>query len=123
VKSVASSPVAGDGTTDDTAAIQAILDAAAAEGKLVFFPQGIYILTDTLVIPAGSRLVGEAWTQLSASGAKFADTRNPRSMIRVGDRGGERGVVQMSDFVFTVAEVLPGAVLMEVNMAGERQGM
>jgi glucan 1,3-beta-glucosidase len=28
----------------------------------------------------------------------------------------------MSDFIFTVADVLPGAVLMEVNMAGERAG-
>lgn len=68
--------------------------------------------------------MGEAWTQLSATGPKFADANKPRVMVQVGerDKGEEEGVVQMSDFVFTVAEVLPGAVLVEVNMAGKGAG-
>jgi len=122
VKTVAAHPVAGDGVTDDTAAIQAILNDAAAAGKLVFFPHGIYILTDTVVVPTGSRLVGEAWTQLSASGAKFADAKKPRVMLQIGAKRGDKGVVQMSDFILTVADVLPGAVLMQVNAAGEKPG-
>ena len=122
VKTVAAHPVAGDGVTDDTAAIQTILNDAAAAGKLVFFPHGIYILTDTVVVPTGSRLVGEAWTQLSASGAKFADAKKPRVMLQIGAKRGDKGVVQMSDFILTVADVLPGAVLMQVNAAGEKPG-
>lgn len=121
VKSVASHPVHGDGVTDDTASLQFILDAAAKEGKVVYFPHGIYLLTDTLVIPPGSRLIGEVWTQLSASGPKFASAANPRPMLRVGEPG-SRGVAQMSDFIFTVADILPGAILMEVNMSGDRAG-
>ncbi len=121
VKSVASHPVSGDGVADDTASLQAILNEAAADGKVVYFPHGIYLLTDTLVIPPNSRLVGEAWSQLSASGAKFADAKKPRAMIQVGANG-SKGVAQMSDFIFTVADILPGTVLVEVNMSGDQAG-
>ncbi|KAK4190867.1 glucan endo-1,3-beta-glucosidase [Podospora australis] len=124
VKSVPSYPVHGDGVHDDTASLQSILNSAAETGKLVFFPHGIYLLSDTLVIPPNSRLVGEAWTQLSATGAKFADANKPRPMLQIGTREqeGTARVVQMSDFIFTVAEVLPGAVLMEVNLRGANPG-
>ena len=121
VKSVSSHPVSGDGVADDTASLQAILNEAAADGKVVYFPHGIYLLTDTLVIPPNSRLVGEAWSQLSASGAKFADAKKPRAMIQVGDKG-SKGVAQLSDFIFTVADILPGTVLVEVNMSGAQAG-
>jgi glucan 1,3-beta-glucosidase len=120
VKSVAAHPVAGDGSTDDTASIQAILSNAAGK-QVVYFPYGIYVLTDTLTVPMGSRIVGEAFTQISASGAKFKDAKNPRPMIKVGNAG-DVGVAQMQDFMFTVADILPGAVLVEVNMAGAKPG-
>ncbi|KAK4161776.1 glucan endo-1,3-beta-glucosidase [Cladorrhinum sp. PSN259] len=124
VKSFPSHPVHGDGIHDDSASLQFILNIAAAEGRVVYFPHGIYLLSDTLVVPPNSRLVGEAWTQLSATGSKFADAENPRPMIQVGAREqeGEAGVAQMSDFILTVADVLPGAVLMEVNLRGEKAG-
>ncbi|GAB1315552.1 Family 55 glycoside hydrolase [Madurella fahalii] len=123
IKSVSAHPVHGNGIHDDTASLQAIVTAAAASGNILYFPHGIYRLTDTFTLPPGSRLVGEAWTQLSAAGAKFADADHPRPMIQVGRRGAEeRGVAHMSDFLLTVAEVLPGAVLVEVNMAGEAPG-
>ncbi len=66
--------------------------------------------------------MGEAWPQLSASGPKFADAKHPRAMIQVGAAGGQTGVAQLSDFIFTVADILPGAVLVEVNMAGKKAG-
>ena len=79
--------VAGDGTRDDTAAIQAVITSAAANNKLVFFPYGTYLITNTIKVPKGSRLVGEAWSQLMASGSKFADVKNPRPMIQIGVPG------------------------------------
>lgn len=121
VKDVAQHPVAGDGVTDETASLQAIINAAAETKKLVYFPHGIYLLSDTLVIPTGSRLVGEAWTQLSATGSRFANASRPCPMIQIG-RPGDVGLAQLSDFVFTVADILPGAVLVEVNMAGTKPG-
>ncbi|KAK0748997.1 glycoside hydrolase family 55 protein [Schizothecium vesticola] len=121
VKDVAQHPVAGDGVTDDTASLQAIVNAAAEKSNLVYFPHGIYLLSDTLFIPTGSRLVGEAWTQLSATGTRFANASRPHPMIQIG-RPGDVGLAQLSDFVFTVADILPGAVLVEVNMAGPKPG-
>lgn len=46
----------GDGVTDDTAAIQAALTAGA--GNAVFLPAGTYLITDTLSIPANTKLFG-----------------------------------------------------------------
>ena len=119
VKDVPAHPVAGNGATDDTASLQAILNESV--GKVVYFPYGIYLLSDTLLVPPGSRLVGEAFTQLSATGSKFKDANKPRPMIKVGNTG-DVGLAQMHDFMFTVNEILPGAVLVEVNMAGEKPG-
>lgn len=120
VKNVAEHPVAGDGFTDDTASLQAIIN-DLADRDVAFFPHGIYLLTDTLFIPPQSRLYGEAWPQLMAHGYKFNDAQDPRAMVKVGEPG-QVGVAQMTDFLFTVADVLPGTVLVEVNMAGEKPG-
>lgn len=121
VKEVMASPVKGDGHTDDTASLQAILNSAAKAGKIAYFPHGIYILTDTLHIPCGSRLWGESFTELSGTGDAFKDEANLKPIIQVG-KPGEVGVAQFTDFVFTVAEVLPGAIMVEVNMAGAQPG-
>ncbi len=49
----------GDGTTNDTAAIQAAIDAAEnAGGGTVFFPAGTYRTTTALTIPAGVSIQG-----------------------------------------------------------------
>lgn len=51
----------GDGTTDDTAAIQAALDAAAAAGGgIVLLRVGTYLISSTLVLKARVHLAGEA---------------------------------------------------------------
>lgn len=49
----------GDGNADDTAAIQAALDAATGAGR-VFFPPGTYAFTH-LQIPYGVRVYGSGW--------------------------------------------------------------
>lgn len=63
----------GDGVTDDTAAFQAALYASL--GKILFVDAGSYILTSTVTVPSGSKLVGETWSQLVASGPYFQDAR------------------------------------------------
>jgi hypothetical protein len=42
----------GDGSTDDTAAIQTAITAASAGGGTVFFPAGTYIISNTLSVTA-----------------------------------------------------------------------
>ncbi|MCA9039597.1 MAG: right-handed parallel beta-helix repeat-containing protein [Planctomycetaceae bacterium] len=55
----------GDGLTDDTAAIQAALDAAA--GQELYLDEGTYLVTDALLISSNTRLIGAG----SASVLKF----------------------------------------------------
>lgn len=40
----------GNGVTDDTAAIRAAVDALPAQGGDIFFPDGVYIITNTITI-------------------------------------------------------------------------
>ncbi|KAJ9639673.1 hypothetical protein H2204_003744 [Knufia peltigerae] len=120
IKNVPGLPVLGDGQTDDTANINAIL-AMTAGCAVTFFPAGTYLVTSTINVPPGSRLIGEAWSAISAAGSFFADANNPQVMVRVGESG-EVGMAQISDMLFTVADVLPGCILVEVNMAGAQPG-
>ena len=53
----ASGLVKGDGTTDDTAAIQGVLDAAGV-GATIYFPKGIYRVSAPLVPLRQQRLIG-----------------------------------------------------------------
>lgn len=46
----------GDGSTDDTVAFQQAL--YASMGKILFVDAGSYILTSTVTIPIGSKIVG-----------------------------------------------------------------
>ena len=105
---------------DDTANINAILKRNAG-CAVTFFPAGTYIVTSTINIPVGSRLIGEAWSAISAVGSYFEDASNPQPMVRLGGPG-DVGVGQISEMLFTVADILPGCILFEVNMAGSNPG-
>lgn len=53
----------GDGHTDCTDAINKAL-AANAYRKVTYLPAGTYIVTDTIHVPVGSRIVGEVWSTI-----------------------------------------------------------
>ncbi|KAB5517285.1 pectate lyase superfamily protein-domain-containing protein [Coniochaeta sp. 2T2.1] len=55
----------GDGSNDDTAAFQQAL--YASQGKILFVDAGAYILTSTITVPSGSKIVGETWSQLAGA--------------------------------------------------------
>ena len=59
--------VTGDGSTDDTAAIQSLVDNAIITGKnrTIFFPAGVYKLTSAVTITDGVTILGEG--QMSES--------------------------------------------------------
>ena len=120
VKQVEGLRVFGDGEKDDTANLNAVI-ARFAGCKILFFPQGTYVVTDTIFFPPGSRVVGEAWSAISATGSKFFNPKSPVPMVKVGNPG-DTGVAQVSDMLFTVADVLQGCTLVEVNMAGNASG-
>jgi len=87
-----------------------------ADKKALFFPTGTYLISDTVYVPAGSRMVGRVWSVLMATGPNFSDAKKPRPMLQVG-KSGEKGAAQLSDFLISTQGPTPGAVLIEWNMA------
>jgi hypothetical protein len=104
----------GDGVTDDTFVLNSILDGAANTSSIVYFPYGVYIVKDTLKVPIGSRIIGQAWSQIMGSGANFQNELAPRSVVQVG-RPGDVGIIEIQDLMFTVSGPTVGAVVVEWN--------
>jgi len=102
----------GDGITDDTAAIQSILDTHA--GKVIFFDHGAYVISKTVNVPMNTRIVGEVWPLILANGDAFKDVNNPIPVFKVGEEG-DTGIVEISELVFETQGPQPGAVLVEWN--------
>ncbi|KAH8883395.1 pectin lyase-like protein [Thozetella sp. PMI_491] len=110
----------GDGASDDTGILNKVLDMAANMSAVVYFPHGSYVISDTINVPIGSRLVGEAWaTIVATSEAAFGDAENPRAAVRVGRRvpglRGDAGVIEIQGLTFTTRGKADGAVVMEWN--------
>ncbi|KAL2268043.1 hypothetical protein VTJ83DRAFT_2889 [Remersonia thermophila] len=113
--------VRGDGTGDDGPALNAILQLAAQQNKTAYFPFGKYRVSSTVHVPPGSRIIGEAWSTIVAQGDFFKNVSDPKPVVQVGNPG-DVGVAHISDMRVTVGEVLPGAILVQFHMAGERPG-
>jgi glucan 1,3-beta-glucosidase len=117
VKAVDGFPVKGDASTDDSTSLNAILAQNAANCKVSYFPYGVYVVKSTLVIPPGTRIVGEGWPVIMGVGAAFSSADSPTPIVQVGAPG-STGVAEIQDMRFTVGQVLPGAIIVQVNMAG-----
>jgi sugar lactone lactonase YvrE len=106
--------VTGDGETDDTAALQE----AIANHETLYFPMGVYRVTDTLKLKPGTALIGlqPASTVLYVANETpgFADGDSPRPVIEA-PSGGTNIVSGLG--VYTGA-INPGAVGIKW-MAGE----
>ncbi|KIY65201.1 glycoside hydrolase family 55 protein [Cylindrobasidium torrendii FP15055 ss-10] len=108
----------GDGKTDDTNAIEDILRRYARE-NVIFFDAGVYIVSRTINIPLGTRLVGEAWSVIAGRGSNFQDVHHPKVVVRVGERGSmQTGVVEITDILFSTVGPAPGAIVLEWNARG-----
>ncbi|KAI0146079.1 glycoside hydrolase family 55 protein [Hypoxylon sp. NC0597] len=118
--SVKTAGAKGDGKTDDTAAIQKIFD-NAKEGDIIYFDHGAYLISDTVKIPKNIKITGEMWPLLMATGKKFADQNKPVPVLQVGEAG-DVGDVEMSDLIIETQGPLPGAILMQWNLAGSENG-
>ncbi|KAJ5552813.1 pectin lyase-like protein [Penicillium frequentans] len=105
----------GDGVTDDTTALNSIFAAAANMSSIVYVPYGVYVVTDTVKIPVGSRIIGQAWPQIMGKGKNFADQLHARAVVQVGEPD-ESGVVEIQDMMFTVSGATAGAILVQWNV-------
>jgi len=111
----------GDGVSDDAAILNQILASASNASQIVFFPYGVYAVSDTLNVPVGSRIVGQAWPAIVGTGDKFQDMANPRVVLQVG-HSGSVGVIEISDMLVSVKGPAAGAVLLEWNVHESSQG-
>lgn len=102
----------GDGVTDDTINLNSVFTVAVNLSSIVYIPHGVYKVTDTLKIPKGSRIIGQAWSQIMATGPKFQDADDPHVAVQVGHEG-DIGIVEIQDLLFTVSGPTAGAVLVE----------
>ncbi|EFY95392.1 pectate lyase superfamily protein [Metarhizium robertsii] len=113
--------VRGDGMTDDVRALTKVLQHAVKEHKIVYFPFGDYRISSTLVIPIGSRIHGEAWPSISGAGPRFSNAENPKPVVQVGNVG-DVGTIHIQDMRFTVADVSPGAIILQFHAHGKKPG-
>ncbi|KZP16290.1 glycoside hydrolase family 55 protein [Athelia psychrophila] len=114
IASARSAGAKGDGKTDDTAAIKAFI-AKYAGCKILFFDAGVYLVTDTIAIPAGTQVVGEAWSVIMASGSSFNSQSSPKVVIQAG-AASSTGLLEISDMIFKTQGPTAGAIILEWNV-------
>jgi hypothetical protein len=61
----------GNGSTDDTAAIQSAVTAAGVLGNWLYIPPGTYKTTSTIDLPQSLRMTGPTRTGITSKGANF----------------------------------------------------
>lgn len=114
--SVRAGGAVGNGVADDTKALQQVITAAAQAGRIVFVDAGTYRITSTLLIPAGTKIVGEGFSVIMSSGSFFNDMSNPKPVVKVGNAG-DTGTISMLDLIISTQGQQRGAVLIEYNLA------
>lgn len=110
----------GDGTTDDTQAIQNAMNTLPA-GSILYFPHGAYIISSTVNVPSNIKIVGEIWSLIMAKGQAFQNQDSPQPVWRIGQVG-STGNVEIQDLIFETVGPQPGAIMMEWNVAGTAPG-
>jgi glucan 1,3-beta-glucosidase len=108
----------GDGVTDDTAAIQAAINA----GNVVFLPFGFYVVSSTLTLHNNSVLLGENLSTFiaKANAPAFSNAAQPTPLILTPQ--GASTVVFLIDLIFTAGSDLPGLVMIDWQ-AGSNSGV
>lgn len=57
-------------------------------------------MTSTLKIPAGTQMVGEAWSVIMGSGSNFENQNSPQVVVQAGAPNSV-GTLEISDVVFS----------------------
>ena len=96
----------GDGVTDDTAAIEAALEAAAGTPySTVYFPTGTYSVSDGFIPPSNVRLLGDGETattiECNFPASNITNTSDPRAFALFCDNGvhhpGDSGTIHLNE--------------------------
>ena len=76
----------GNGSTNDTTALQNALDAAAGTAKL-YLPAGTYHVQDTLVVPSNTHFVGSGELSIIKMGSSIDPVK---TLVRTGQRNDKK---------------------------------
>jgi hypothetical protein len=120
VKTVSGHTVKGDGNTDDTKGLNAILAENADSCKITYIPFGVYNrprIVRILELVAISRYDGPCFSDNASSDWD----KDPRPVVQLGNPG-DIGMIEIQDMRFSVGEILPGAKIIEINAAGDQPG-
>ena len=111
----------GDGLVNDTVALQRLIS-NAKPGQVVYLDHGAYLISDTIFIPVGVKIMGEGWPLIMILGSSsvFSDMLNPRPAFRVGNPG-DVGSVEMQDIIFETRGPAPGAIIVQWNIQEDAQ--
>jgi glucan 1,3-beta-glucosidase len=108
---------AGDGFTDDTTCVQNFLNRVDGTNQIAYFDHGAYVISDTIRIGANTKMQGEIWPMFMVTGPNFQNIYFPTPAFQVGQPG-ETGTTEIVEFVFESRGPVPGAIMMEWNLAG-----
>jgi len=112
----------GDGLTDDTATIQRALDDHPNQGAVIYLPNGMYLISDTLRWPHGAdEGAWEKRTVLQGQSREgtvvrllddcpgFEDPRRPKALIWTGERPAQRFGNEVRNLTVDTGVGNPGA--------------
>ncbi len=123
----------GDGVTDDTAAIQAALNAYPNGQRIIYLPNGTYLVSGTLTWPAGTPGSGNEYKNTILQGQSqngavlklrdgapgFTDPNNPRTVIFTGPAPAQRFGNSIRNLTVDTGSNNPGAIGIQFNASNQ----
>lgn len=122
----------GDGVTDDTTAIQAALNAYPNGNRIIYLPNGVYLVSDRLNWPAGTQdgqeykrtiLQGQSQQgtiiKLKDRAAGFTDTNTPKSVIFTGPSPAQRFRNSIRNLTLDIGIGNAGAIGIQFNASNQ----
>lgn len=123
----------GDGITDDTAAIQAALNAYPNGQRIIYLPNGTYLISNTLSWPAGTPGTGNEYKNTILQGqseqgaiiklrngaAGYTNAATPKAMIFTGPAPAQRFGNSIRNLTVDAGVGNPGAIGVQFNASNQ----
>jgi hypothetical protein len=123
----------GDGITDDTAAIQAALNAYPNGKRIIYLPNGTYLVSRTLSWPAGTPGTGDEYKNTILQGQSqdgvvirlqdgangFSNPNNPQAIIFTGPAPAQRFGNSIRNLTVNTGNRNPGAIGIQFNASNQ----
>jgi polygalacturonase len=122
----------GDGVTDDTAAIQAVLNAHPNGQRIIYLPNGTYLVSRTITWPAGipgqsdykrttlqGQSEGGVTIKLKDSAAGFTNATTPKAVIFTGPPPAQRFGNSIRNLTVDTGNNNPGAIGIQFNASNQ----